>query len=440
MARKGFVALEPSLDFSGPVGDLERMEHSLSGRGIDANLKEIWDEWEVAREIKRKMDDADRRRVDLAKKLKNMAVTPEAREQGRQFRAEHRSLSQQWWEMEETLIPRILRLPNYLHPETPFDKEIITYESSAEQKSDTKREKVSHLELGKISGVLQPAPNCYPGCYYLVGQAAMLEQAACRFFNKKTSEAGFSTMIGSDFVRSSVLEGCGFRWDGATDVFRVEQDQSEEPPSFLHLVGGASLPSLASLVVRTRLPALPSRFACTGRTYSKNYPSKTVKNYDDNVANNCCESPLPTGLPASPQRTSTHAIVLTRDAESESADILTRLTQWYGELGLRFRIVVVPAPQLHCWEMSRAEIQLEMCWDGSFCKVASVSLAGDFISKRLRIYGPSDTFPQLVSVQVGDIWCLLAALMEAGPKMAPNLDNTFKVPQVLQNLWPGLKA
>jgi len=289
----------------------------------------------------------------------------------------------------EVVIPS-LSIPNILHPECPLTEMKIVFQHIGQIKVDNK-DRIGHLEIGKSIDCLNYINSVI---FYLQNEASLCELAALTYFNESLENLNFIPFCNSDLIKSVIIEGCGIDIIDADKTFILNE-------SNLHLTGSASLQSFCAFLTKQSVGGnkLPLKLYTTGRSY---------KPFNDNNY----------GLFTAVQSNAVEIFIGSMDeskAKEQFDEMLIMYKQFYDDIGLDYRIVYSPVSTLEIWESLRAQVELYSVSCQDYIVVGSLSLSGDFISKRLRIYWSGKNkqrFLHIVSGKIVDTNVLLGCLLE----------------------------
>ena len=396
----------PSLDHIDNLLDNKtEVEKSLKARNSTFDLQSFEKSWNEMKGLKARKEELEIQRdkvslqirdcvtkVDNPEELKNHVE--QLKKKGKHYREQAKELNQLWWTVEEDAVITALKLPNLLHAKTPVEDQVI---KSSKSPPAPEKEASSHRFSTNIEFV-----DHSPTAYYLKGPLAHMELELQRVFSRRFFDEGFHMVSAPDFVKSIVVEGCGLDFGDASRSLTLAGSQehgSVESGNALHLVGGASLPALVAFLAKNVIQSpLPLRFASSGRHYQP-----ATGQID--------------GLFGATQTTGVHLLsVMDNDPDTLYAEceriqnILADLLE--NELGVHFRICALSARHLEAWEQYRAAIQLYSPALKRYIQVGDVSIVGDYISRRLAIYGPDRKHPAFVSSTALNASNLMAAWME----------------------------
>ncbi len=383
---KGAVSLlKPSLDHIDKLLDEKQiLKQNLEMRGCSLNLDLFEESWRRMQELRRQRDWLEEQRDRVSHQIRehvtqknehNRSAIEELKKEGKRLRNQLKELSESWWALEEEAVLSALKLPNLLHRKTPELDEIIGCHRSPPEGQATSHKKCEEIEFLDHS----------PTAYYLKGSLAYKELELARNFSRRLFDEGFHLISAPDFVKSLVVEGCGLDFSDANRVLALAEahDTDADGADALHLVGGASLPSLVAFLTKNVIQSpLPLRLAAGGRSY------RPARSSD--------------GLFGAVQSTGVHFVSVLENCPDRLYEEVERLrdvlTDLLAEhLGVHFRICAVSSRHLETWEQYRASFQIYLPTTKRYVQVASVSIVGDFISRRLAIYGPDGQHPGFVS-------------------------------------------
>ena len=401
--------LTPSLEhIDSLLIDRSQMEQSIFGRGIKFDMDdfaELWIRMKEERVNKKELEDRRALLSDSIKTIMNSAGDKgrieELKKQGKDLRESLRKLTKSCEGAEEAAITQALSLPNILHPETPVHQQ---------RKLDTfsRDLKCSSAELQDLSKDNMELVNHSPTAYYLKKSVAELELKLARLFSNRFITQGFNLISSPDLVKSVVVDGCSLGFSDPTKVFSLAVPHERTGTDHintgktLHLVGGASLPAMVAFLTKNVIREKPAlRLVSVGRQY------------------NPCRVDSPTLLTNTAQSVAVQLLTVLDNTSAEALydectairDVLSELFRQFG--GIDFDVVSVAAHQLEPWEQYRCAVQVFCPDSNAHVQVARVSIVGDYISRRLSIYGPDGRHPGLVTATALSVTKLLACAAAA---------------------------
>lgn len=404
-----YVVVEPYVDLEDHLKNIKLLKDNITLRGLNINVDNICDNWSNflnARDEIVNLNNEKQKLAEQQKKTKkdNVDEINRIKESRSKVMTRLKSLRDHISILEKEIVIPSLGIPNSLHPECPESEVRILSQHSGKTKFNNK-EGSSHVEIGTALDCLN---YINPVMIYLKNEASLCEQAIINFFYESLERLNFIPFCNSDIIRSIVLEGCGTSIDDPERSFILSEKN-------LHLVGGASLQSFCAFLTKQSVGGnkLPLKLFTSGRSYK---PS----NSNDN------------GLFTAVQTNAVELLVGVMDerkAKEQFDETLTIYTQLYEDIGLDYRIIYAPVSALENWESLRAQVELYSVSRRDYIAVGSLSMSGNFISKRLRIYWSSKNkhdFLHIVSGKAVDTNVLLACLLEQNV-------NKFIIPNCIKD-------
>lgn len=403
-----YVVVEPYVDLENRLKNINILKDNITLRGLNIDVDKICNSWSSfmsARDELVCLKNEKQKIGDQLKKIKkdNSDEIDRLKESRSKVMIRLRSLRDDISKLETDVVIPSLDIPNILHPECPLYESKILFQNSRKTKIDNK-DCVDHLKIGSA---LECLDYINPVIVYIKNEAALCEHAIMAFFNDSLEKSDFIPFCNSDLIRSVIIEGCGADIEDADQTFILSEKN-------LHLMGGASLQSFCAFLTKASVGGnkLPLRLYSTGRLYK---PSIQDNGLFSAVQTNAVEILIGS---MDEQKS--------RDQFDETLAIYRRL---YENIGLDHRIVYSPVAKLKNWESLRAQVELYSVSRRDYIPVASLSLSGDFISKRLRIYWSGkgkNNFLQIIDGKMVDTNVLLGCLLEQNVK-------EFVVPHCFKN-------
>lgn len=293
------------------------------------------------------------------------------------------SLNNQYYDLEEKIVPFILSLPNLISDSIPIDEDEIV------KKVDPKPFKFKILDNVKLAYLNQ----CWyssivgPNSVYLFDDGAKLYYALKRYFTQKLQSQQFIPIAGVDFVKSGIAEACH------TLVTNYEQDPLlllvKEKKSLknqqLHFVGEGSFESLAGFLSRRdiNLAKLPFKLMSIGSNYTKDLT----------------------------QQDTIRCLMVVKDDFIESQKEMDTLSQnlwtWFEQLKIPLRLIKVCSSRLKKYEYFRYEIEAWFPSSLSWECVSYINHYGNLIPRLL-----SKDQIQFIDAFIFDSKKLIASIIE----------------------------
>ncbi|GAB0097779.1 Serine--tRNA synthetase-like protein Slimp [Sergentomyia squamirostris] len=358
-AKEEYASVHPYLDLKAVLQDKQGLEQNMRQRKMQINIQEIYSQWKKFRDFQEKKVSLEKKRVEIVQVLKeapnlNLEAAEKLKAEGKALREVLKTLKEDSYSFEDEFITNFLKLPNSLHQrEQP--KIISTY-----------------LER-PTSGADGKSSNSYS--YYCKGDLARFDFNFTIFCQKFLRSKGFEYISNPDFVRSVVVEAAGVPMSHLYQVIEEDGNKINQ----LYLAGGASMLSFLGFIAKLSVPAtqLPIKLMANGKVY-------------------CSDTKR--------QGNAVQAFIATRnlqEAEEKFDELVQDLKEIYEKFNQHFRVIYVAPDHLGQSEMLRASI--EMFSNQDYSEVASVSLHGDYLSKRLLFNykeGKDNKFPNVVSSTV----------------------------------------
>jgi seryl-tRNA synthetase len=302
--------------------------------------------------------------------------TPEQIEALKQVKEELRSLEEQLASAEAERDELALRVPNPPHESVPDGES----EEDAEEvrrvgeppKLDDPRE---HTEVGRFD--MERAARLAGSRFgYLIGDTALLALALYRFAFDRVAAKGFTPILPPVLVREDALIGTGHFPSGRQDVYAVADDE-------LYLAGTAEIP-VASLHGGEILDAdeLPLRYVAFSPCFRR----------EAGAAGRDTR-----GMFRVHQFNKVEQFAYTRPDESwnELERLLANTEEIARDLGLPYRVVVLPAGDISAASAKTYDLELWFPSQGRYREVASISNTTDYQARRVnvRVRGESGPGP-----------------------------------------------
>lgn len=418
-AHKSFAYLSPEIDFEDRVADIEKLQRELSLRGSAIDAKDLQKSWEYYQYVHSNKDALEQKHMELTNRIKEINqktdLSPEDKNEIeanitkiRLIKQDIKVVKEAIWDLEETVIPQVLKVPNEIDPHTPSDAAIVI-KSIGEKQDVPEDKKQSHLEIGKHLGLLEYRN---PIQCYLCNEAVVFELGSIAVAGRILSESGATRVAGSDFARSLVVEGAGMDHESPMETFILQSMDDVEKDYLinrLHLVGGASLPALLAMYTKQalKLKSFPVKIFTTGRQYAP-FPS-TPASYG---LFSVCQSSAIQALTLVPRKDND-------DHNSEFENMVETASRIYDELGCHYRIVLRSAKELHAAESMRVSFEMWSAYSNQYIEVGHVSACGDYFSKRLSFaYQTSNHtgFPATITGTLLSVPKVLGCLLEENPE------------------------
>ncbi|KAG8229948.1 hypothetical protein J437_LFUL011093 [Ladona fulva] len=375
-AGKG--SFEPAKKRKIETQPIDELEKNVALRGIPLNVKSLKRMWDFQEGVRANRNQLEDKRFELAKAIKDLmsrgtddVEVEKLKILAQKVKREIKVVTSSLWDLENKVMPKLLSLPNVLHTRTPLKTEKIlhTYLDIPQGK-----QALSHVDIGNSLGILKVIG---PLCYFLKNEGVKFELGLVQYLANYLRSKGFVQFSNPDFVKSLVVEGCGFDHEDPMMSFILKRDNSddvdENNPNRLHLTGGASITPFCSYFAKHVLKdPLPVKLFASGRSYS---PSALQIN--GSLVKSCQASAVQL------------FVALSNCPNVEDTmfdDLLADLINAYENLGYHFKVSYVPPSKMSSWECLRASFQMYSLFSQSYVEVGNLSMCSDFVSKRLLMY------------------------------------------------------
>lgn len=432
---------KPSLDVKGIIARSEEMRDVLRRRGLpSASLNFLLENRERERELHRKRDTLIRERKAEGAKLallkaqkSNLAEVDSGQSALTALKPTITHVENCLSELSEQIHAHAESLPNWLDPTVPQDPiepatvSVINGTSEESIIAAMPKNKADHKTIAETFGLVDfTTASRISGSswYYLVGDAALLEQALVQYALRKAREAGYIMVSPPSIVRKEITHACGFKprdHNGEKQVYEIEGES-------LVLTGTAEIP-LGALHSSSILSweQLPIKYVGVSRSYR----AEAGANGKDT-----------TGLYRVHEFTKVELFHFT--TPDKSGDELEELrdfqTSIIKDLGLKARFLNMPTTDLGSPAVKKYDCEAWMPGRGSWGELTSCSNCTDYQSRRLGIRYKSKEGNFYVHTLNGTAMAVprvLVALIEQN--YDPGTD-TIVIPEVLRPYMDGKSA
>ncbi|TDZ28295.1 Serine--tRNA ligase [Colletotrichum trifolii] len=336
-----------------------------------------------------------------------------------------------------------LSIPNLTSQETPVgdEPELLSYinEHPLEPVSPSDQVWRSHVHIGSELGILDFAAGGITsgwGWYYLLDEAAQLEQALIQYALAVSTRHGWRQAAPPSVVYSHMASACGFQprdQNGEQQIYTLTQslEDAERGRPELCLAGTSEIP-LAGMKAGATLDAneLPLKRVAVSRCYRAEAGARGASTK---------------GLYRVHEFTKVEMFAWTSPDADESGDVFEEMvdiqTEILGSLGLHCRVLEMPTADLGASAFRKIDIEAffpsRTQQNDGWGEVTSTSICTDYQTRRLatrvRIDGKL-TFPWTVNGTALAVPRVLAAILEAG---WDEKDMSVAIPACLQPWMDG---
>lgn len=339
-------------------------------------------------------------------------------------------------------------IPNLTSEQTPRGNEpkLLGYINVHPEPNPDASDRVwrSHVHIGSELQLLDFAAAATTsgwGYYYLLNEAALLEQALVQYALSVARKAGWGVVAPPSTVYSHIASACGFQprdQNGEQQVYNIQQnarDVGVKPE--LSLAGTAEIP-LAGMKANTTLEEdkMPLKRVGVSRCYRAEAGARGVDTK---------------GLYRVHEFTKVELFAWTMPSDVDSSTVFEGMVELQktilSSLGLHCRVLEMPSTDLGASATRKIDIEAffpsRRAKDEGWGEVTSVSMCTDYQSRRLatrvdvRTLGGKIAFPYTVNGTALAVPRVLAAILENG------WDEDKGEVRIPECLWPwmdGLKV
>lgn len=339
-------------------------------------------------------------------------------------------------------------IPNLTSEETPRGNEpvVLGYINDHPEPDPSISDRVwrSHVHIGSELGLLDfagAATTSGWGWYYLLNEAAQLEQALVQYALSVAKQHGWGMVSPPSMVYSHIAAACGFQprdQNGEQQIYNIQQNASDvgRKPE-MSLAGTAEIP-LAGMKANTVLEEqdLPMKRVGVSRCYRAEAGARGVDTK---------------GLYRVHEFTKVEMFAWTLPSSQASTEVFEEMlsiqTQILTSLDLHCRILSMPSTDLGASATQKMDIEAffpsRRPKDDGWGEVTSTSMCTDYQSRRLatrvdrRSLGGKIDFPFTVNGTAMAVPRVLAAILENG---WDEERNEVRIPECLWPWMDGVKV
>ncbi|KAK4187581.1 serine--tRNA ligase, chloroplastic/mitochondrial [Podospora australis] len=365
-------------------------------------------------------------------------------EEAKKVKAELQVITEQETRLQAEIDRLALAIPNLTWDETPrgTEPEVMSYINNHPEPEPAVSDRVwrSHVHVGAELGILDFAGAAQTsgwGWYYLLEEAAQLEQALISYALTTATRAGWRQVSPPSMVYSHIASACGFQprdANGETQIYNIAQsaeDTARGKPELV-LAGTAEIP-LAGMKADTTIDEsdLPMKRVAVSRCYRAEAGSRGVETK---------------GLYRVHEFTKvemfawTHPdLFMTQEIFEEMVDLQTELL---SGLNLHCRILEMPTADLGA--SATRKIDMEAFFpsrrerNDGWGEVTSASICTDYQTRRLatraKLGNGRLVYPWTVNGTALAVPRVLAAILENGWN---EQEKSVTIPEVLRPWMDG---
>ena len=386
-------------------------------------------------------------------------------------------------EAEEHLHSLALSQPSLTSPQTPVNNsqdahgnptsspKLLSYlnydPNSLISKSLKTTPYKSHTDIGTALSLLDftsASATTGWGWYYLLSQAALIEQALIQYALSILVRRGWTIVSPPSITYSYIAESCGFQPRDQNDeqqIYELSQSPrdtaAKKPPR--SLAATAEIP-LASMLADTTLPSsdVPKKVAGVSRCYRAEAGARGISSkglyrvHEFNKVEMFAWTDCPSSQSSSPIDPLTSPEQWTQHSTPVFDEMVEIQTEILTSLNLPCRVLEMPVSDLGASAWRKIDIEAffpsryrpgdEADDDNGWGELTSASMCTDYQSRRLgtRVKdakGGLSRFAHTVNGTAVAVPRVLAALLEYGYKEDGNGNGHVEIPEVLKRYMPG---
>ncbi|WYZ37441.1 hypothetical protein EsH8_II_000947 [Colletotrichum jinshuiense] len=367
-------------------------------------------------------------------------------EEARVLKQKLSAVEQEEAKLVEEMETLALGIPNLTSGVTPIGDEpqLLSYinEHPAEPASASDKVWRSHVHIGSELGLLDfaAAGNTSGwGWYYLLDEAAQLEQALIQYALAVATRHGWRQVAPPSVVYSHIASACGFQPRDQNDeqqIYALAQSQADADRGKpeLCLAGTSEIP-LAGMKADTTIDSseLPMKRVAVSRCYRAEAGARGASTK---------------GLYRVHEFTKVEMFAWTSPDADETVDVFEEMldiqTEILGSLGLHCRILEMPTADLGASAVRKCDIETffpsRQQQNDGWGEVTSASICTDYQTRRLATRAKIDgklTFPWTVNGTALAVPRIVAALLEAGWN---EQEMSVSIPACLQPWMDGKES
>ncbi|KAI9737376.1 MAG: Serine--tRNA ligase, mitochondrial [Cirrosporium novae-zelandiae] len=369
----------------------------------------------------------------------------------------------------DEILDLALQLPNLTSPETPVGDEpkVLGYINPHPDSIDPNRKFRSHVEIGTKLNLLDFSSSANTtgwGWYYLLNDAALLEQALIQYALELATKQGWKPVSPPSIVYTHMADACGFNprdHHGEQQIYKLAQKGEKKPGR--SLAGTAEIPLAAMKAQKTfEADELPLKVIGSSRCYRAEAGARgvdtkglyrvheftKVEMFAWTNPYSQPESQDPTPTPTPPSSDPTSPTPFSSDNPTFTS-LLTLQKTLLRTLGLHARVLEMPTSDLGA--SAYRKIDMEVYFPsrrdrqnkkdgGAWGEVSSASMCTDYQTRRLgtRVRGmggkgTGGSFVHTINGTAVAVPRVLAAVLEYG---WVEEEGVVRVPEVLRK-WMG---
>jgi seryl-tRNA synthetase len=365
-------------------------------------------------------------------------------EEGRKVKADLSTIEEAESALTAEMQRLALAIPNLTDDAAPRgrDPRVLSYINDHPEPNPSQSDRVwrSHVHIGAELGILDfagAATTSGWGWYYLLDEAAQLEQALVNYALAAATRAGWRQVSPPSMVYSHISGACGFQprdANGETQIYTIAQpaeDAARGKPE-LSLAGTAEIP-LAGMKANCTLdePDLPLKRVAASRCYRAEAGARGSETKGLYRVHEFTKVELFAWTPP--------ASDATQEIFDEMVDLQTELLE---SLGLHCRVLEMPTTDLGASATRKCDIEAffpsRRERNDGWGEVTSASICTDYQTRRLatrvKLRSGKLVYPWTVNGTAMAVPRVLAAILENGWDES---EKAVTIPEVLRPWMEG---
>ena len=348
-------------------------------------------------------------------------------------------------------------LPNLSSTDTPVGDEpqLVEYINEHPEAESSQSDRVwrSHVHIGAELGILDFAGAAQTsgwGWYFLVNEAAMMEQALVQYALSVVREKGWKVVSPPSMVYSHIASACGFQprdQSGEQQIYAIEQAEKDKAKPQMVLAGTAEIPLAGMKANQTfEESELPLKTVGVSRSYraeagARGADTKGLYRVHEFTKVEMFAWTLPDNNDQ--ERFTTSA---SSSSESIFAEMMSIQKEIVQSLGLHCRVLEMPTTDLGASAIRKRDMEAffpsRRDKDHGWGEVTSTSMCTDYQSRRLHTRvrsgksGGKLDFPYTLNGTALAVPRVLAAVLENNWNEG---DCSVTIPEVLRPFMGGLE-
>lgn len=442
MLRTTNTLKKPVLDVKAVVENVDYFREICRRRNVVSPLKESFeDQYALLKQLESQAVDTSRQRNSLQKQMAQLKKQKAPQEEISSVLAQLEMLkpkiaanTETTQHIKEDLYLQVYDLPNLIHQDVQSEQVLVEYINPTDElialdapkdfpltPNEDKDHKhiMEHLDLVNFTKASSISGR---GWYYLIGGAAMLEQALVQYALKLARQNGFKMITPPSIVKTEVTSACGFKprdQNNETQVYQL--------PDGLCLTGTAEIP-LASLYSDQELSSKKLPLNVVG--VSRSYRAEAGAAGKDTR-----------GLYRVHEFTKVELFSWTKPEQSEETfeSIVRFQKSFIKSLGLTARVLIMPTDDLGNPAYKKIDIEVLMPGRGAWGEVSSTSNCLDFQSRRLTTKWNNKGKGEYVHTLNGTACAVPRVVLAIMENFYDKEMDAVKVPEVLREYMDGLE-